>query len=355
MKKISVATLVGYKFGDYSLELINRLINDSLDKFDFGENRFYVVPDMLPEEKIYEFPLKLRNNYAYKRKKFVSDSIGGDLVIINCISKKFNDWVVEREKNEIVIDSDINLKVLRKFIISVRITKKITQIVKEKNEKNGSIIFYNGNFLWILPSIILKFKYGLKICLELEDDYLLRKGFLGSSLSQLLLLKIGDFFILNNPRANFLKNRKPSSIAVLCGNDFNDGINSKITIKKNSIRLVYAGSIDKIRGALWLFHLAYSLDKKFPGMISFEVAGFGIEEEWFIDECANYENVNYHGFLSKEALDILISNCDCGLVLQPPDEKFSIGSFPSKINLYLSNNIPVLTFKNDLTGHSWNF
>lgn len=115
------------------------------------------------------------------------------------------------------------------------------------------------------------------------------------------------------------------------------------------IHLVYAGSFDPIKGgALSAVDAAEFLDERF----ALHVLGKGtasatetvvkrIEEVSQKTAC----KVTFDGYKSGKEFDAFIQSCHIGLSTQQPDGKYNASSFPSKILMYMSNGIPVVSIR----------
>lgn len=138
---------------------------------------------------------------------------------------------------------------------------------------------------------------------------------------------------------------------------WNNNINSKIIpigtdpryIKKQrnmeSIKLVFVGVLKKSQGLDIVFDNATQLVKMFP-KISIDIIGSGPDEAYFKRRSGKTMlKTTFHGFLPNEnAVDKIISNCHIGVATYIPEESnVSYYGDPSKIKLYISQGIPVIT------------
>lgn len=115
------------------------------------------------------------------------------------------------------------------------------------------------------------------------------------------------------------------------------------------IHLVYAGSFDPIKGgAFSAVEAAEFLDDRY----TLHILGKGttadteavvkkIEEVSQKTAC----KVTFDGYKSGKEFDAFIQSCHIGLSTQQPDGKYNASSFPSKILMYMSNGIPVVSIR----------
>ena len=119
--------------------------------------------------------------------------------------------------------------------------------------------------------------------------------------------------------------------------------------KKNDgiCRLVYAGMIDTIqKDAFNAQNLCTFLSNKY----SLNIIGKGNKASMdcllaiIAEHNSTYEcKITYDGYYEGEALDTYISQFDIGLNIRACSEGYNLYSFPSKILMYLSYGLQVLT------------
>ena len=124
-----------------------------------------------------------------------------------------------------------------------------------------------------------------------------------------------------------------------CGTKFQDG----------KVHVVYAGTFNPIKGGVYAaIEAAEFLDENYV----LHVLGKGSREETDnvirkINQVSDNTKckIIYEGYRSGKAFDGFIQACDVGLSTQQPNGKYNASSFPSKILMYMTNGLPVVSVK----------
>jgi hypothetical protein len=216
-----------------------------------------------------------------------------------------------------------------------------------KNYKK--IIFYHSPFI-LLEVFFASLLFPKKIILEVEEIY--------SSLSKSLIRKAVEYFIFFFPKYFLFSTELLLNLPILKKKTHYIFFYGSLTTSNflitnsfrsnNKIKLVYIGTTDLIKaGAQNALKLASLLDSKFE----IHMLVFG--------EKRDMENLKRNAKLSnnKYSCKVLIRepifgndlksfllNCDFGLSLQNTDHSFNLTSFPSKVLVYLSSNLRVVSF-----------
>lgn len=112
--------------------------------------------------------------------------------------------------------------------------------------------------------------------------------------------------------------------------------------------VVYAGTLDSRKGGAAAAAAAGAL---LDASFHVHILGFGREDEvQAIESAVTRANehsmgakITYDGYKSGVEFTSFIQSCDIGLCPQDPDAKFNTTSFPSKVFMYLSNGLPVVS------------
>jgi glycosyltransferase involved in cell wall biosynthesis len=201
-----------------------------------------------------------------------------------------------------------------------------------------SVLIYNFYTIWVIPVLLLKLFTCKKVFVDLEDDYRTREGFLGTKIATSILSPFVDGAIVCNEKMTAMFGAGQRTVVI---NSFADLSYLESTSISEPLQLLYAGSLDEIRGADLVGDLSASLRE--TGIdFQINVTGKGSFASTLRDLSSGDPHVNYLGFVSEERLRTLLDICDAGLVLQKPDHPFSKGSFPSKIDLYAQHELPVI-------------
>ena len=116
-----------------------------------------------------------------------------------------------------------------------------------------------------------------------------------------------------------------------------------------NIHVVYAGSFNPVKGgALTAIGAAEFLNDHYV----LHILGKGSDEATAavrrkIDETALKTGcrIVFEGYKTGKDFDSFIQSCHIGLSTQQPDGKYNASSFPSKILMYMSNGLPVVSVK----------
>ncbi len=115
------------------------------------------------------------------------------------------------------------------------------------------------------------------------------------------------------------------------------------------IHVVYAGTFRRAKGGAYTaIAAAEYLDSRY----TLEILGRGSEEEnaaieELISDISKKTDcrISYAGFKTGRAFDTYIQACHIGLSTQQADAKFNATSFPSKVLMYMSNGLPVVSVR----------
>lgn len=228
-------------------------------------------------------------------------------------------------------------RVWQKIIIYIFLFKRI---------KNDSVlIIYHSLSLLKFLSIISKIK-KCKIILQVEEIYgdvenseIIRKR-------EMSAFKKADAFIFPTISLSNIINidNKPNaivygdySIKPLMVNKFNDG----------KIHCLYAGTFDKSKGGVFnAIDASIFLNDEYV----MHILGFGSNLE--IEEVKKaislaLERTNckiiYEGLKSGDDFRNFVQKCDIGLSTQNPEGRYNDTSFPSKVLMYLTNGLDVVS------------
>lgn len=114
------------------------------------------------------------------------------------------------------------------------------------------------------------------------------------------------------------------------------------------VHVVYAGTLDPRKGGA---AAAVAAGAMLDGRYALHILGGGYPE-WVaaIEETVAHANVSgrgcnvsYEGLKSGREFDAFVQSCHIGLSSQNPDAEFNSTSFPSKVFMYLSNGLSVVS------------
>lgn len=160
-----------------------------------------------------------------------------------------------------------------------------------------------------------------------------------------LLFEKADLFIMSTELLNDRINSKGKPSIILHGSyKLEKKCNKRFS--DNLIHVVYAGIINNNKGSGKAVEIAKYLSDSYH----VNIIGYGTEDDLAYlknsIEVSNQSNackVSYDGLLLGEAFCEFLQMCDIGICSQNLDAKYNNCSFPSKILVYLSNNLRVVS------------
>ena len=115
------------------------------------------------------------------------------------------------------------------------------------------------------------------------------------------------------------------------------------------VHVVYAGSFDPIKGGgISAIESAAFLDKHY--VLHILGKGTPSQNEMMIHKIAEISQkteceIVFEGYKTGKEFDAFIQSCHIGLSTQQPDGKYNASSFPSKVLMYMSNGLPVVSVR----------
>lgn len=208
------------------------------------------------------------------------------------------------------------------------------------------VIVYHSLALMNLVKAIKALK-RCKLTIEVEEIYgdVLEKAKVRKK--ELRYFTIADNYIFVNKQLNEKVNQEDKPFAIVHGSyksikdfgcDADDG----------KIHLVYAGTFRKNKGV----EMALAVPEYLDGNYTVEILGHGNQSDidYVIGKCTEMSaksdcKVTYAGFKSGDEFDMHIQKCHIGLCTQRIDAKFNATSFPSKVLMYMSNGLRVVSVR----------
>lgn len=232
------------------------------------------------------------------------------------------------------------LQKINKFFIALQLLLYL--IINTK--RNEEILVYHSLAL-ILPIKIAKKIKNLSLILEVEEIYsTVWKGTYDVD-KEISYINMADKAIFASDQLqNYFKINK--SVVVYGSYNYYDKKNFNKKLKKN-IDIVYAGSIDKIKGGAKNSVLAMNY---LPNKYRLHILGFGINSDIeelkklinYVNKEKGYECCRFYGSLDGEKYSEFLLNCDIGLNPQKEGEYMDF-AFPSKILSYLAHGLEVVS------------
>lgn len=232
-------------------------------------------------------------------------------------------------------------KILNRFIVR----NQLSAFLKGLGSDDVVICYHSVDYIETL--IEFKNKRQFKLILEVEEVY--------SDVSHSVELKKREHRIFNAADAFlFPTELLAKSIGLrsrpfcVCSGIYS--VNRQVSDKRNDGRthVVYAGTLDPRKGGAAAAAAAgFFLDSRY----AMHILGSGTERQILdIESAVDKANkaghgcaISYDGFLSGREFDEFIQSCHIGLSPQNPNEPFNQTSFPSKVFMYLSNGLQVVS------------
>lgn len=208
------------------------------------------------------------------------------------------------------------------------------------------IVYHSLALMEIIKKV--KKKTNCRLIIEVEELYSDVKKDRVLREKEVEYLQIADRYIMITEFLNQLVNlqNKPRIIShgtyrtvPKYSDKFNDG----------KIHVVYAGTFNPIKGGvIFAIEAAEYLNESYV----LHVLGKGNEAETGavmkkIEQVSAKTNCNivFDGYKTDKEFDAFIQACHIGLSTQQPNGKYNASSFPSKILMYMSNGIPVVSIR----------
>lgn len=219
-------------------------------------------------------------------------------------------------------------------------------LLKHVTARDTLIVYHS----LVLMELVEKIKHHTGCCLiiEVEELYSDVRGDGTLRKKEIDYLQIADQYIviteLLNQEVNLsdkpyiISHGTYHTVPRYCGK-FDDG----------KVHVVYAGSFNPVKGgALTAIGAAEYLDENYV----LHILGKGSDEATAavrrkIDETVKKTGckIIFEGYKTGREFDSFIQSCHIGLSTQQPDGKYNASSFPSKILMYMSNGLPVVSVR----------
>lgn len=296
---------------------------------------------------------RVRNLAGEDKIDYICDSIikSGEEVTILSNAKSASKKFLKTEKKQLKMGKNIvlfaSLPNINIFIHALDVIWGYVQLIKyiflHVKEGESILVYHSLGYRNIFKYIrkIKKFNY----ILEVEELY----QYFDSSRStfkkkeHLVFLEPDAFIFSNNILEKEINLRKCPYIVV-------NGIyrieNRVITEEHQTIRVVYAGNLEKQKGVDYIIESAMYL----PSNYEMKIIGFGSKVD--IDRVNNLickiskiskAKITYDGVFIGEEYKKYLQSCDIGICIQNPEDEFNKFEFPSKIFSYLANGLKVVT------------
>lgn len=190
-----------------------------------------------------------------------------------------------------------------------------------------------------------KRRLGIKLVLEVEEFYSDVTGSRKDADRETEVFEAADAYVCST---ELLRDRLPAGRPKAVCSGIYESIPARGAKRGDGkTHVVYAGTLDPRKGGAAAAAAGALLDESF----CMHILGFGGPEEISAIEkavaeargCSRGCEVTYDGYLSGEEFDAFLQGCDIGLSPQDPHADFNTTSFPSKVFMYLSRGLKVVS------------
>jgi hypothetical protein len=212
--------------------------------------------------------------------------------------------------------------------------------------KKGSTVIYYHSFATIMTVKLSRFFNKYKLIFEVEEIFQAAwKGSIKKIENEVKYLKNADAYILVNDLIASKCGFDTNPFAVCYGDYRSMGnLNNKKSYINDSINIVYAGVIGDKNSDVYL---SIETMNFLPNNYLLHILGYGIESDTVqmkikiseMNKYFKYDKIIYHGSLFGEEYTNFLSTCQIGLSTRVLEDKYSDFTFPSKVLVYLCNNL----------------
>lgn len=232
-----------------------------------------------------------------------------------------------------------------KALNRVHIEKQLEVFLKGISSDDVLVCYHSVNYIDML--IRLKKERRFKLILEVEEVYSDVNNSLALKAREHRIFDVADAFLFPT---DLLARSIPLHLRPFCVCSGVYSANCRIAGKRDDgrVHVVYAGTLDPRKGgAAAAAEAGAFLDEHY----AMHILGNGNEQQIKdIESAVEYANkvglgcvVSYDGFLTGQEFDEFIQSCHIGLSPQNPSAPFNQTSFPSKVFMYLSNGLQVVS------------
>lgn len=216
------------------------------------------------------------------------------------------------------------------------------------NCKRGEEIIVYHSLGYCMTLCLLKQVKGINFIGEIEEIYKdVNQGRPISHFYEQKFIKCCDKYILPTELLNKKINVSKKQDVIIHGVYAMEKVIST-KFDDNNIHVVYGGTLNPDKGSI---EAAYTV-KYLPFNYVVHICGTGTPQQInnitkIVGELKGkgFNNIQYEGNLSDKNYKNFIQKCHIGLCTQNPNAEFTCSSFPSKILMYMSNGLSVVSIK----------
>lgn len=237
--------------------------------------------------------------------------------------------------------------IVRKICSIFQMFYFLVSIILRIRKSDTLVVYHSLSYAFLI--FLLRKCIGFNLILEVEEIYQnVKKVFWLNSVSEKLLFNSADAYIFPSELIEKQINIKKKPFLIIYGSYKKSPILSG-KFDDKIVHIVYSGTFDPRKGgALSAIESAEFLDQNYY----IHITGGGTKEEEYRIQKAVREvsarttcKLSYDGFISDDKFLQYLQQFNIGLCTQNPNDQLSSSCFPSKILLYLSNGLTVLSSK----------
>lgn len=208
----------------------------------------------------------------------------------------------------------------------------------------GSVVLAYHSLGYADLLVKAKRRLGIKLVLEVEEFYSDVTGSRKDAAREERVFEAADAYVCST---ELLRERLPAGRpTAVCSGVYESVPRRGPKRGDGRTHVVYAGTLDPRKGGA-----AAAAGSMLDGSFCMHILGFGGPGEVAAVEAAVAEarassrgcEVTYDGYLAGEEFDAFLQGCDIGLSPQDPSAAFNGTSFPSKVFMYLSRGLKVVS------------
>ena len=287
---------------------------------------------------------------------YISDIVSNDAQDVVIISPSITTSAKKSFGGDLVKKKEgVFVKLFPSHGFSTKIGKKFMKLYtdflifcflkKNCNEGDPIIIYHSLSLLHMV--LALKFFLKMKVILEVEEIYqdVVKTSLLKRKL-EYKIFECADAYIFSTKALNSALNHAKKPFVVINGT-YRTESKRQASFQDNQIHCVYAGTFEAAKGGA---AAAIEAARYLPENYVVHILGFGTKEEVnhilrLIEQVQKSTKckIAYQGLLTGDEYTKFLQQCHIGLCTQIPDQKYVNTSFPSKVLVYLSNGLRVLS------------
>ena len=215
-----------------------------------------------------------------------------------------------------------------------------------KVKRDDRLLVYHSPSYKTIVKMLQKWK-KCKLTIEIEELYADVRGTAAQRAEEIAYLQTADSYLfITELLRQAVNTEKPS---VLSHGTYQAQPDYGVHFEDDKIHVVYAGTFRRSKGGAYT---AIEAAEFLDGRYVLEVLGGGSQDENaavqnLINEVSQKTDceIRYVGFKSGQDFNSYIQACHIGLSTQPPNAGFNDTSFPSKVMMYMSNGLRVVSVR----------